>query len=293
MNRPVDVFIAYSLKDEHLFHEFSRHLKSLRGKYINSWDKGEILGGEMISKTIEKNIKNSDLVLAMISSDFLAEEYVGIKTVCEIYGKKIIPIKLRPFSETEEFSDLQFLPKSGSAVTTYENLDLGFKEAVEGILEVIKELGRSFDYGIKKTLGIDGLKELSLEKIFDAESISQDQNRYLRNLLSNNEDFFKSTMIKASNEMYKLNSKVDRDYDLTEFITNETIELYEKRLNDEKTSFDERKMIYNEIANTRDKYIEFRKNDSDNKHQLKISLIIGISIFILAVVGILIITKRK
>ncbi len=165
MNRPVDVFIAYSPTDERLFHEFSIHLKSLRGKFINSWSKGEILGGEIISRAIENNIKNTDLVLAMVSSDFLAGEYSEINAICEKHKKVTIPIKLRPFPETGEFNDLQFLPKGGKAITTYASLDVAFKEVVEGILEIIQKLGKRLDYEIKKTFGIKSLKELSFEKI--------------------------------------------------------------------------------------------------------------------------------
>jgi hypothetical protein len=74
--RTVEVFFAYSHKDEVLRDELEKHLTILsRSGIISGWHDRKILGGAEWSDEIDEYINRADIILLLISSDFIHSNY--------------------------------------------------------------------------------------------------------------------------------------------------------------------------------------------------------------------------
>lgn len=72
----VRVAFSYSHKDEELRDQLETHLKLfLRQGVISTWHDRKILGGENWVGVIDDNFRRADLILLLVSADFLASDY--------------------------------------------------------------------------------------------------------------------------------------------------------------------------------------------------------------------------
>jgi len=126
------VFISYAHEDEFYKKELEKRLiPFLRDSaLIESWSDGEILGGEEWDQAIKQEIENSQVILFLVSPDFIASEYiqdVEINKALDRYRKGeviIIPIILRPTDYSDlEISRFQALPKDGKPISTWKDQD--------------------------------------------------------------------------------------------------------------------------------------------------------------------------
>ena len=149
--RSMRIFYAYSRKDTLLMKELLNHLESLRRSYIrqgyiNGWYDGEILPGTDWTEEINENLNKANIILLLISADFLASKYcyeVEVKKALERHEKReahVIPVILRSvYWGDERFSRLQVLPTGGRAVTDWGDRDKAFVNITEGVRKVINE----------------------------------------------------------------------------------------------------------------------------------------------------------
>lgn len=115
-------------------------------KYITDWHDRKILGGENWDYKINSELENADIILLLISPDFLASSYcldIEVQRGLELHRQKksiVIPIILR-FCDWQlaEFKSLQCLPKDAKPIcsTYWENEDAAFLNVVDGIKKVI------------------------------------------------------------------------------------------------------------------------------------------------------------
>ena len=135
------LFLSYSHKDETLKDELANHLSTLRRQgVISSWDDRKIRPGEEWDHQINENLNTADIILLLVSSDFIASDYcwdVEVTTAIQRHntGKaRVIPIILRrvDWSHTP-FAKLQFLPKNAEPVTSWTNRDDAFTNVAQGI----------------------------------------------------------------------------------------------------------------------------------------------------------------
>ncbi len=150
---PIRVFCAYSHKDENLRSELESHLAVLRrAGLIEPWYDGRILPGTKWEEQILKNLSDSELILLLVSSDFLASQYccdVEMRQALERHyagDASVIPIILRPVAwRLTELARLQVLPKGGRPIygpdTDQPSRDQAFVETCEGILAVLMNRG--------------------------------------------------------------------------------------------------------------------------------------------------------
>ena len=146
--KSLTVFFSYSHKDELLRDELAKHLSLLqRDGTISSWHDRQISAGTEWANDIDSNLNSADLILLLISSDFLASDYchqVELKRAIERHDKgeaRVIPIILRPCRwQSAWFSKLQLLPKNGEPVTKWADRDDAFTNIAEGIEKAIGEL---------------------------------------------------------------------------------------------------------------------------------------------------------
>jgi TIR domain-containing protein len=141
---PLEVFYSYSHKDEDLRNELETHLSLLeRSGLIVAWHDRRIGAGEEWSKEIDAHIQSAQVILLLISPDFLASEYcygIEMKTALERHAREhaiVIPIILRPADWSgAPFAHLQALPRDAKAVTLWPNRDQAFAEIAGSLREI-------------------------------------------------------------------------------------------------------------------------------------------------------------
>lgn len=166
------IFISYAHEDEKYKKELLKHLSNLQRKgVIDGWHDGLILPSEQWDTKIKEALHNSEVILFLISSDFLASDYIHnteIKVAFERYEKgavKIIPVILRPclWSETK-LSKFQALPKGAKALSTWDNLDEGLLDVVQGIAKIIEANPPVLKDTTKSTAKSDKKEETKTER---------------------------------------------------------------------------------------------------------------------------------
>jgi internalin A len=153
---PLGLFYSYSHKDENLRDELETHLKLLqRQGAISDWHDRRILAGGEWDKKIDENLEKADIILLLISADFIASDYcydVEMKRAMERHENKeavVIPVILRDCDwHSAPFGKLQALPKDGKAVKLWSDRDSAWNNVAQGIRKVIEQV-RGFWIGRK------------------------------------------------------------------------------------------------------------------------------------------------
>jgi hypothetical protein len=147
-NEAIEVFFSYAHEDEDLRNELAKHLKLLeRNKVIKGWYDRDITGGKEWKGEIEKQLNAAQIILLLISSDFLGSDFcwsVELKRAMERHETgeaRVIPIILREVDWHEApFGKLQALPKNAEPVKNFADRDQAFADISRGIRRVVNEL---------------------------------------------------------------------------------------------------------------------------------------------------------
>ncbi len=146
-SEPLSLFYSYSHRDEDLRDELEKHLVLLqRTGLIRSWHDRRISPGAEWKGTIDRRLAIADIVLLLVSADFLASHYcfdVEMKMALqrhELGEATVIPVILRPVDWTDApFAHLQALPRDGRAITLWSDRDQAFAEVARAIRGLITE----------------------------------------------------------------------------------------------------------------------------------------------------------
>ena len=144
----VNVFISYSHKDKDLRNELENHLSSLRRQdIIFDWHDGKIIAGENWRTAIFDQLNRAELILLLISSDFLASDFCYDKELTRAIDRHnngeavVMPIILREVDwKVTPFSELQALPTDAKPVMTWTTTDAAFKDVAIGIRKAVEDL---------------------------------------------------------------------------------------------------------------------------------------------------------
>jgi hypothetical protein len=125
------VFVSYSHADHAFFEELSTHLAILRRKgVIDFWHEGRIRAGEDWSKVIKRPLEESQIVILLISANFLSSDFalkyeLPLALERQKKGKAVvIPVILRPcIWEYSPIASLQVFPSDGRSLAESTNLD--------------------------------------------------------------------------------------------------------------------------------------------------------------------------
>lgn len=148
--KTINLFYSYSHKDEALRDTLETHLKLLkRQNVIDTWHDRKIMSGTEWGKAIDENLETADIILLLISADFLASDYcwdIEIQRAMQRHEENsavVIPVSLRPCDTGNAvFMKLQGLPKNFKPVTTWPIQDEAFTDIAQGIratAEVIRK----------------------------------------------------------------------------------------------------------------------------------------------------------
>jgi len=149
--RPIEVFCAYSHRDEALRNELEAHISLLKRRgVISVWHDRRIAAGKEWNDEISAHLNNADLILLLVSSDFIHSDYCYEQEMTRAMSRQqlgeaaVVPIILRDcLWEFAPFSKLQALPRDGKPVMAWNNRDEAFKDIAVGIRRVAEDLGRS------------------------------------------------------------------------------------------------------------------------------------------------------
>jgi hypothetical protein len=142
----IKLFCSYSHRDEALRDELAKHLKLFeRQGLVQSWHDRKIGAGDLWQEAIDRGLREADIILLLISADFLASDYcfdIEMKKALDRHAAGealVIPVILRPVDwRATPFSKLQALPADGRPVTTFENLDIALEQVAQGVRRAIE-----------------------------------------------------------------------------------------------------------------------------------------------------------
>lgn len=151
--RAARVFVSYSHRDERQLNELKTHLSPLeRLKLIETWYDRRIVAGEDFGQKINENIDGADIILLLVSSDFIASNYCyekEMKRALERHQRgeaRVVPVIVRDvnWKVIPELSSLTAVPKDGKPVPKWPTKDAAWcdvSERVQAILEAMRDAG--------------------------------------------------------------------------------------------------------------------------------------------------------
>jgi hypothetical protein len=135
------VFFSYSHKDEALRDQLETHLAMLKRQgVISTWHDRRLIAGDSIDDEIARELEQADIVLLLVSPDFLASDYcygVEVARALERHAAseaRVIPVILRPCDWlTAPFGKLLASPTDGRPVTKWPDPDDAFLDIAKAI----------------------------------------------------------------------------------------------------------------------------------------------------------------
>ena len=150
---PVSLFYSYAHEDETLREELCGHLKILeRRKLVLQWHDRQIQPGEDWDQQISGELQMADLVLLLVSTDFINSDYIFGKELTVAMQRHaagmatVVPIMIRAVNiESEDadafpFMKLQGLPTDMRPVTSWPNRDEAWTNVAKGLRVTVKTI---------------------------------------------------------------------------------------------------------------------------------------------------------
>lgn len=142
------VFFSYSHADEDLRDQLEKQLAMLKRQgLIESWHDRRIIAGNEIDDEISVQMEAADIILLLVSPDFLASDYCYEREMERALERhrageaRVIPVILRSCDwHPAPFGKLLATPPDGKPVTKWPDRD-------EAFLEVAKAIRRTVDEG--------------------------------------------------------------------------------------------------------------------------------------------------
>ena len=90
------------------------------------------------------NISKADIILLLVSADFLASDYIEMRRALERHQRgeaRIIPVILRPCDwQKAPFGRLVATPTDGKPITKFSDLDDAFLQVTQAIRKAAEKL---------------------------------------------------------------------------------------------------------------------------------------------------------
>jgi hypothetical protein len=139
------LFFSYSHADEGLRDQLEKHLSSLKHQgLISTWHDRRILPGQVFGDEIDEHLANADVILLLVSSDFLASDYCYKREMQQAMKQNadgssvVIPVILRPCDwHDTPFGKLQAVPKDGRPITQWPNPDEALLDVVNAVKRIL------------------------------------------------------------------------------------------------------------------------------------------------------------
>jgi len=148
MSDKIKVFISYAHEDEDVKNNLDKFLISLKkSEKIEVWNDRGISAGTEWDKKIKDELESADLILLIVSVDFLNSSYIWRKELDiamqrhESQDARVIPIIARSADWSDmPFRKLQGLPGDGKTINEATDKDRMYTDIVKAIKNVVDEL---------------------------------------------------------------------------------------------------------------------------------------------------------
>ncbi len=146
--KPIEILFSYAHEDEDLRDKLEKHLSTMkRKKRIECWHDRSIRAGKTWNNTISTHLDTAQIILLLISPDFLDSDYCNSVEVERALQRDkkgeacVIPVILRKCDwHDEKFAALQALPRDGKPVDLWSNKDEALYDVAIGIKRVIEDM---------------------------------------------------------------------------------------------------------------------------------------------------------
>ena len=148
--KPVSLFYSYSHKDEELRLRLETHLAALRrGGLIAEWHDRKLEPGDAWKDEIDRHLTSADIVLLLVSSDFIASDYCWGEEMNKALERhkrgeaRVIPVILRHCDwRSTPLASLQAVPKDAKPIKSWPDEDEAFLDVVAAIKRSVQESRR-------------------------------------------------------------------------------------------------------------------------------------------------------
>lgn len=146
--KPLKVFVSYAHEDDAHRDTLARHLSALvKEGLIEIWHDRKITGGREWAGDIDAALGSADIVLLLISADFLDSDYcndVELEEAMRLHDAaqaRVVPVILRSCDwEHSRFARLNALPADGQPAVEAQHPDQRFSAVAKGLRKVVAEL---------------------------------------------------------------------------------------------------------------------------------------------------------
>jgi hypothetical protein len=143
------VFFSYSHADERLRDQLEKQLSLLRRQgVIKTWHDRRIGAGEEIDRAISEHVEKDDIILLLVSADFLASDYcydVEMTRAMERHSAGeaiVIPVILRACDwHGAPFGKLNATPPDGIPIAQWPDIDEAFLHVAKAVRRAAERLG--------------------------------------------------------------------------------------------------------------------------------------------------------
>lgn len=143
------VFFSYSHQDERLRDQLEKQLAMLKRQgVIETWHDRRIGAGEEIDRTISEHVNKDEIILLLVSADFLASDYcydIEMKRAMERHelgAAIVIPVILRACDwHGAPFGKLNATPRDGKPITQWPDIDEAFLQVAKAVREAAERIG--------------------------------------------------------------------------------------------------------------------------------------------------------
>jgi len=143
------LFISYAHADERYLNHLRMHLKiSNKGRLVSTWYDREIKPGANWNKVIEEHLRSSDVILLIVSTAFLASDYIDGKELSvamersEAGEASVIPIVLEEclWEDNQDLAKLQAVPTDAKPIRDWSPHSKGWFNAAKGIKAILMDM---------------------------------------------------------------------------------------------------------------------------------------------------------
>ncbi len=222
------VFFSYSHADEALRDELEKQLAILkRQKIIEVWHDRRLSAGDEFDQVISDHIQNDDIILLLVSPDFLNSDYCYDKEMEMAMTRHnkgdatVIPVILRCCDwKSTSFGKLLATPPDGRAVSSWADKDEAFFEVAKAIRKAAGKYSIAFsennqdtDYSLdsesisihKSQFDNSGLKPRTSNLRLRKEFTEQDKDSFRVDFFDYLGEFFKNSL----NELKLRHAEID------------------------------------------------------------------------------------
>jgi internalin A len=150
----VKLFISYAREDQPYREQLDKHLSTMkRNGAIEVWHDEFIGAGKEWDQEIKQALHDTNIIVLLISSDFLASNYINnveVKQAIEKYEKgevKIVPVIVRSchWQRDPVISKFQALPRPADPVKSWDDADEAWTNVVEALGDLVESMKAAND----------------------------------------------------------------------------------------------------------------------------------------------------